>query len=525
LGNLTAGSKNVPFVVNLFSGKTSPVETNILNILNNHKLVFDAFNTLYGEYPYSKEKHGFYEFGFGGGMEHQTFSGIGGSSLQSNSVLAHELGHQWWGDKVSFATWNNLWLAEGFATYSEVLMAEFVPTIGISYTNKLLNNKSTARLNNNTPIYISDIANSNIIWTTENTTAVYNRGCMVASMLRCLLGDNKFFTACKNYLNDTAIAYKAATTADLQRNMQNQFGENMAPFFNEWIYKKGTPNYTVLWGNESKKLNIKLTQTVSSSGTFGVAATFFPMPVILNISNGTIDTTIIIYHKAPNQLMYSGNGVGSLVNSNTISFNLSFVPTTVTFDPENKTMANGTVSYSAILPITKINIAAKTFSDKNIIKCNVTTENKIVKILLQKSYDGIVFNDVVTTIGNTIQSNEYQFIDTHKNDGTIFYRTKVLFENETQYSNTISIDNNIDNTNVLISPNPAKNIVNVNFANPKNVSIKASILSADGKTLVSKTTNTSNLQFNLSAFSNGQYFVEIYKNNTKISVKKLVINK
>ena len=252
-----------PFVVNLFPGKSSPVETNILNILNNHKLVFATLNNLYGDYPYAKEKHGFYEFGFGGGMEHQTFSGIGGSSFQSNSVLAHELGHQWWGDKVSFATWNHLWLAEGFATYSEILMAEFVPSIGVSYLNKLTSNKSTARSNTNSSIYLNDVSNSNTVWTNDNTSAVYNRGCMVVSMLRALMGDTKFFAGCKNYLNDTALAYKSATTADLQRNMEAQFGENMTNFFTEWIMKKGSPKYTVLWGNVGNKVNLKLTQTVT----------------------------------------------------------------------------------------------------------------------------------------------------------------------------------------------------------------------------------------------------------------------
>lgn len=126
LGTLPVGTKNVPFILNMFPTKTASVEAYIMNVLNNHKLVFAAFNNLYGDYPFANEKHGFYEFGYSGGMEHQTFSGIGGNSLQSNSVLAHELGHQWWGDKVTFATWKHLWLAEGFATYSEVVTLSLI---------------------------------------------------------------------------------------------------------------------------------------------------------------------------------------------------------------------------------------------------------------------------------------------------------------------------------------------------------------------------------------------------------------
>jgi len=160
--------------------------------MNTQKSVFSVFNNLFGDYPYVKEKHGFYEFGFSGGMEHQTFSGIGSSSMQDNTVLAHELGHQWFGDKVTFATWNHLWLAEGFATYSEALAAEFVPSIGISSVGLMGGNKSIARNNTSTSIYLNSIGNSNAVWTNNNTSAVYDRGCMVVSMLRALLGDTKF---------------------------------------------------------------------------------------------------------------------------------------------------------------------------------------------------------------------------------------------------------------------------------------------------------------------------------------------
>ena len=237
LGTLAVGSKDVPFFINILPGKSSTVEASILNYMNNHKLVFAAFNNLYGDYPYANEKHGFYEFGFGGGMEHQTFSGIGGNNLQSNSVLAHELGHQWFGDKVTFATWNHLWLAEGFATYSEILAAEFVPSLGVNAINKRTNNKYSARGNTGIATYISTISNSNDIWSGNNITSVYNRGCMVVSMLRTLLGDDKFFAGCKSYLSDTLLAYKAAISTDLQRNMENQFGESMGRFFYRMGYK------------------------------------------------------------------------------------------------------------------------------------------------------------------------------------------------------------------------------------------------------------------------------------------------
>lgn len=527
LGNLSVGSKTIPFVVNLFPGKTTTSENSILNYMNNHKLVFAALNNLYGDYPYSNEKHGFYEFGFGGGMEHQTFSGIGTSSLQSNSVLAHELGHQWWGDKVTFATWNHLWLAEGFATYSEVLAAEFVPSLGVNAVNKMANNKSAARNYASNATYISSIANSNAVWGNSNTAAVYNRGCMVVSMLRSLMGDTKFFAGCKNYLSDTAIAFKSAVSNDLQHNMESQFGENMTGFFTEWVTKKGIPNYTVEWGNVGDKINIKLAQTITATGSASItASTFFPMPVVIKITDasGSVDTTVIIYHKAANQLMFSGDGVGALVNSNTISYNLSFTPATVTFDPENKTMANGTVTFSALLPIAKAEIVAKKLQNKNQLTATIIANDLIEKVELQKSIDAIHFATIgqMQKVSSSAAMQQYQLLDESNGTPKMYYRAMVNTTNKEIFSNIIVVENKTAESSIVLSPNPTKNFVNVYFANKNTATVTVKLTNTLGKILQTKTTTSSNVIFETNSFCNGVYLVNIFKGDKLIWAEKLV---
>jgi aminopeptidase N len=343
---------NVPVVYNLFPGKTTSSYNNILAALDKSRTELVEFSNKYGDYPFKNEKMGFYEFGWAGGMEHQTFSAMGGSALTSWSTIAHELSHQWFGDKVTCATWSDLWVNEGFARYNEILAAELISGFSnpVTYRGSI---KTTARSVTTTPIFISDITSSNTIWTNNNNNAIYERGCMVVSMLRSLLGDAKFFQACRDYLNDTALAYKAASTPDVERNFENQFGIDMSHFFNAWIYGYGTPSYTVNWSTTGNNVKVQLNQTRSA----GASVPYFPMPVVLKVSNAanTASTTLVLYDRG-DSIFIAGNGAGAGVAGNTVSVNLSFAPASISFDASNETMATGTTTKVAALvaPLTAI---------------------------------------------------------------------------------------------------------------------------------------------------------------------------
>jgi len=398
------GGTSVPVVYNLFPGKSNNSYNTILNAMDKSRTELVEFSNKYGDYPFKNEKHGFYEFGFGGGMEHQTFSGMGGSAVSSWSAIAHELSHQWFGDKVTCATWGDLWVNEGFARYNEILAAELISGLAnpVTYRGSI---KTTARATSTTPIFISDISSSNTIWTNNNNNAVYERGCMVVSMLRTLLGDTKFFQACRDYLNDPLLAYQAGATADVERNFENQFGTDMSAFFNAWIYGSGTPSYTVNWSTSGNNITVQLNQT----RTAGASVTYFPMPVVIRVanSNNTANTFLTMYDRG-DSVFVAGAGIGIGVAGNTISFPLTFAPATATFDPNNVTMATGTLTKVASLAARpQVDETAITSSNKLQVYPNPANNEIIISTdgVFAKTIINIIDVNGKSSIKKTMQGN------------------------------------------------------------------------------------------------------------------------
>ncbi|MHC4209849.1 MAG: M1 family metallopeptidase, partial [Planctomycetota bacterium] len=147
-----------------------------------------VFGDLFGLYPFLDEKYGIYQFGFGGGMEHQTMTGQGSFT---ETLTAHELAHQWWGDMITCGTWQDMWLNEGFATYSEDLWKEFEP--GGGGTDALhahMDIRRPSDVNGSVYVPLEDADNFNRIFSGNFS---YRKGAWVLHQLRHVVGDQDFF--------------------------------------------------------------------------------------------------------------------------------------------------------------------------------------------------------------------------------------------------------------------------------------------------------------------------------------------
>lgn len=344
---------NVPVAYYLLSSNTTTTNNNAVASMDKINTVLQAFSAKFGDYPFKLEKHGFYDGLMGaGGMEHQTFSGIaGGTTLADIPTLAHELMHQWFGDNVTFATWNDLWLAEGFARYSEVLAPQLVSGLGYSSLSTLSSYRTTALgLAGSAWIPNSNMSNSALVWGNPYGSTVYEKGCMVVSMLRALSGDTKFYQALTNY--QTNLKGKSATTDSLRNYFNAVLGTDISSFFNDYVGGSGPgttavggqgyPTDTIYWNTPTTN---RLVLSVGVQTRTSANVTYFRGPVVVHATNAasgwTKDTTIVMYDWGSGNLSYAGNGLSAPFAGNVLNFDLSFNPTNLFYDDSLVTMTKG----------------------------------------------------------------------------------------------------------------------------------------------------------------------------------------
>jgi aminopeptidase N len=260
------------------------------NELSSTVEIMELYNELFGIYPFADEKYGHAQFGWGGGMEHQTMSFMGGFSY---GLQAHELAHQWFGDKVTCGSWEDIWLNEGFATYLTGLTSLYLGTPQ-EWESWKTNNLNNIISQPDGSVWVDDTTSVGRIFSGRLS---YKKGAYVLHMLRWQLGDDAFYQGLQNYLNDPALAYGYARTPDLQQHLEASSGQDLDVFFNQWFYGEGFPSYHAIWEPTSNGVRIQLDQSTSDP-----SIGFFQMPVPVRVSAAGLDTMLRLDHQFSGQV-------------------------------------------------------------------------------------------------------------------------------------------------------------------------------------------------------------------------------
>jgi len=273
--------------------------------------IMELFCELFGPYPFRDEKYGHYLWPWGGGMEHQTMTGMGNFEFY---LIAHELGHSWFGDYVTCATWQDIWINEGFATLAGYLATEFLSPGYADGEREYRFNRALKEPEGSVYVPEEDKDNDSRIFSGNLS---YNKGMALLHMIRFELDDDDLFFLT---LRDFLVRYgnDVATGLDFKEVLEESSGMDFTDFFDQWYFGAGYPIYDVIFEQLDQTVTLHSTQTTSS-----IRTPLFRMSMEYRIFHEGGDTVVRVFHGA---------------NEESYQFNLPHQISWVEIDPNNQVL-------------------------------------------------------------------------------------------------------------------------------------------------------------------------------------------
>lgn len=273
--------------------------------------MIETFSNLMGMYPFHEEKYGHCVAQIGGGMEHQTMTTLYGFGFD---LVAHELGHMWYGDNVTCATWSDIWINEGFASYSEYLARQYLQ--GQSSAQSWMYQVNTNVMSSpGGSVYVPPMqAVPGNEWRIFNGRLSYNKGASIIHMIRFELQNDSLFFAILSGFQD-AYRDSVATGDDFRDYVTTQSGRDFTWFFDQWYYGEGYPSHSVVYQQEADSLHFIVTQGASMPSV----TPFFEMLMEYRVVTDQGDTLIRVYQEYPVQIFsvpVKGNVLNMYIDPN-----------------------------------------------------------------------------------------------------------------------------------------------------------------------------------------------------------------
>ena len=203
-----------------------------------------------------------------GGMEaassifYAPASVVGDRNTRWRNVVIHEIAHQWFGNAVTERDWNDVWLSEGFATYFTLLFIEHAYGFDEFVDGLRRSRQAVLDFYATTPDY--RVVHENLDDMSRVTTRMtYEKGAWALHMLRQRLGDDRFWAGIRTYYQRFKNA--TASTSDFREAMETAAADDLAPFFEQWLYRGGVPRLSGTWSWDAlaKTVTLDLRQTQS----------------------------------------------------------------------------------------------------------------------------------------------------------------------------------------------------------------------------------------------------------------------
>ncbi len=236
--HVNAALGSLPIVLAAHASDTNSIKAGFVNL----PAAILGFEHYYGPYRWNRVGYAMVPFG-SGAMEHATNitypKGLTGIAYEAD-LMAHELAHHWWGNLVTCETQEDMWINEGWATYSSFMFTEW------KYGRAAYRSKMMAQHEQLLHFLHKKEGFRAISGVPHSLTYgdhVYKKGADVAHTLRGYLGDSLFFSGIKSVLSNKL--YQSMNSQEFQTLLQNSTGVPMTAFFNDWVFGKGWSHFAI----------------------------------------------------------------------------------------------------------------------------------------------------------------------------------------------------------------------------------------------------------------------------------------
>lgn len=220
----------------------------------------------------------------------------------SESLIAHEIAHQWFGNSVSESDWQHIWLSEGFATYYTNLYIEKTYGIDAMREQMIKDRTKVIRFSKTYDHPVVDTSYSGLLDLLNPNS--YQKGAWFLHMLRRKVGDENFFNAVNDYYKNFRLSN--ATTVDFKTFMEKNCGVELDEFFQQWLFTAGHPNLKTEGEINKKKINLVIEQKQEGE------LFEFPLLIELQLKNGEKEyKEVIIKNKIEHVELFTSSKIKS----------------------------------------------------------------------------------------------------------------------------------------------------------------------------------------------------------------------